>query len=157
MLNAVSFGVILGITYWKSLKVELVSHALIHSSVDDNLDSLYAELDVASWISKILATAIVLYNKYLLPKFVHTIVDGERWPTKTDSNISFGFYLAFSLFFNSGIISFVCEVIILNNCYNVGGLMYGEWYLFLLNAIIPPVTFLVDPWYWCKLVWRKFQ
>ena len=97
----------------------------------------------------------MFYNKYLLPKFLHTIVDQERWVTLTESNISFGFYLAFSLFFNSGIISFVVEVLMLNNLFSIGGLIYGEWYLFILNAIIPPTTFFIDPWYICKNIYRN--
>ena len=91
---------------------------------------------------------MILFNKFLLPVIVHKIVDKEKWPTKTELNISYATKLTLSLFANTALITFFVEIILFGNYYGIGGgMIYSEYIVFILNALVPPIVWLVDPWY----------
>lgn len=62
-------------------------------------------------------------------------------------NISFAQKLTFGLFFNTALITFVVEVIWLKNVYAfAGGMIYNEFLVFIFNAVIPSLAWIIDPW-----------
>ncbi|EGR32765.1 hypothetical protein IMG5_070910 [Ichthyophthirius multifiliis] len=75
------------------------------------------------------------------------IVDREKWSTKTSLNISFAIKLTLSLFTNTALITFFVEIIFFKNYYGIGGgMILGEYLVFINNAIIPGLAWIIDPW-----------
>lgn len=87
-----------------------------------------------------------MFNKFVLGKFYHIIVDKELWSTKTKFNISFANKLSLALFLNSAMITYFVEILGEKNYYGPGGFIYTETFVFIWNAIIPPMVWLIDPW-----------
>jgi hypothetical protein len=82
---------------------------------------------------------------------MHKIVDKEMWMTKTDLNISYATKLTLALFANTALITFFVEIILFHNYYGIaGGMIYSEYLVFILNALFPPLVWLIDPWYLLK-------
>jgi formate/nitrite transporter FocA (FNT family) len=90
---------------------------------------------------------LVLFNKFALPIIVHAVVDKEKWSTKTKMNISFGIKLTLVLFCNTALITLAVEVLTFENYYGTGGMIGTESMVFILNAIVPPLAWLINPWY----------
>ena len=98
-------------------------------------------------LNYIISFIIVIYNKFVLPNLVHHIVDNEKWSTKTKLNTSFATKLTLALFTNTALITFFVEVIFFKNYYGIGGgMIYSEYYVFVFNAFIPPLAWIIDPW-----------
>jgi len=97
-------------------------------------------------MSFVISTLIVIFNKFGLAILVHRIVDAEKWSTKTKLNISYANKLSIALFVNTALITFAVEIITFGNYYGVGGMIYTEYIVFIFNAIIPPLAWIVDPW-----------
>jgi hypothetical protein len=86
-----------------------------------------------------------------MPKIVHIIVHTEKWPNLTALNVSYSTKLTLLLFTNSALITFFVEIIIFHNFYEIGGgVIYSEYLVFILNAFISPIVWLIDPWYLLK-------
>lgn len=51
-----------------------------------------------------------------------------------------------TLFFNTALIAFAVEYLAFGNYYEDGGMIFTEFYVFITNAIIPQVTWIIDPW-----------
>lgn len=81
---------------------------------------------------------------------MHHIVDHEKWSTKTKLNISFGTKLTLALFCNTALITLAVEIITFGNYYGVGGMITTESMVFVFNALVPPLAWLVDPWHLSK-------
>ena len=97
-----------------------------------------------------------MFNKFVLPVLVHKIVDKEKWQTKTELNISYASKLTIALFANTALITFLVEIILFKNFYGIaGGMIYSEYIVFILNAFVPPLVWLVDPWHLLKSYKRK--
>ena len=64
---------------------------------------------------------IVLFNKFIIGKVIHLIVDTEKISCKTKFNISFAFKLTIALFLNTAVISFVVDIIMFENIIGNGG------------------------------------
>jgi hypothetical protein len=47
---------------------------------------------------------------------------------------------------NAAIISYLIDIVIQDNIYGYGGFIYNESLIFILNALYPPLVWLVDPW-----------
>ena len=83
----------------------------------------------------------------MLPNLVHHIVDREKWSTKTKLNTSFATKLTLALFTNTALITFFVEIIFFKNYYGIGGgMIFSEYIVFILNAFIPSLTWIIDPW-----------
>lgn len=89
---------------------------------------------------------IILFNKFVLGKVFHIIVDYEKISTKTKFNISFAKKLATALFLNSAMITYIVEIVGFNNYYGPGGFIYTETWIFIINAFLPPFVWFTDPW-----------
>lgn len=128
-----------------------------HEEIDKHkLEHVESSMTVISIFSFIISTSIVLFNKFALPFLVHHIVDLEKWSTKTKLNISFAFKLTIALFFNTALITVLVEVILFKNFYGIGGGMdYNEELVFIFNAIIPSLAWVIDPWSITKNIKRN--
>ncbi len=90
---------------------------------------------------------LIIFNKFVIPYLVHKIVDKEKWPTKTQLNISYATKLTLALFTNTALITFCVEIMLFHNFYGIGGgMIYSEFVVFILNAFVPPLVWLIDPW-----------
>ena len=54
--------------------------------------------------------------------------------------------LALALFFNTALITFAVEILAFGNYYGSGGMIFTEFYVFIMNALIPQLAWLIDPW-----------
>lgn len=54
--------------------------------------------------------------------------------------------LASALFFNTALITFAVEILAFGNYYGEGGMIFTEFYVFIMNALIPQLAWLIDPW-----------
>jgi hypothetical protein len=98
-------------------------------------------------ISWLISFIIVFFNKFLVPFIIHHLVEGEKWSNKTKLNTSFATKLTLILFANTALITFFVEIIFNKNYYGIGGgMIYSEYFMFVLNAFIPPLAWIVDPW-----------
>ena len=106
-----------------------------------------ANLNTILALTYLISALLILFNKFAMPIIVHKICDKEKWPTKTQMNISYATKLTISLFANTALITFLVEIIIFGNYYGIGGgMIYSEFLVFILNAFVPPLAWFVDPW-----------
>ena len=78
---------------------------------------------------------------------IHKICDYEKRSTKTKMNISFANKLTLGLFFNTAFITLIVEIVILKNIYAfAGGMIYNEFLVFIFNAVVPSLAWIIDPW-----------
>jgi len=89
---------------------------------------------------------VVLFNKFVLGKAYHMIVDMELISTKSRFNVAFAQKLTFALFMNTAMISYLCDILISHNYVGPGGFIDSESWMFVWNAIIPPFVWFSDPW-----------
>ena len=47
---------------------------------------------------------------------------------------------------NAALISYIIDILIFKNVYGVGGFIFNETLIFVLNALLPPFIWFVDPW-----------
>ena len=97
-------------------------------------------------ISLAIATSIVLVNKLAIEPLMKWITKIEKISTNTKFQISYANKLTISLFVNAAIVSYVIDILIFSNVYGFGGFMYNESLIFILNAFIAPLIWLIDPW-----------
>ncbi|CAD8136214.1 unnamed protein product [Paramecium pentaurelia] len=107
-------------------------------------------------LSYAISLSIVLFNKFAVAKIVHYIVDDEKISSKTKFQISFVYKYASALFLNAAIISFLVDIVILKNVEGAGGFLQNESQIFILNALLPPFIWCLDPWSLCKNIWRWY-
>lgn len=50
------------------------------------------------------------------------------------------------MFSNTALITLAVEIVTFGNYYGVGGMIATESMVFVFNAIVPPLAWLVDPW-----------
>lgn len=101
------------------------------------------------WIQSIsffISVQIVLFNKFILGQVYHKIVDNELISTKSKFNISFATKLTFGLFMNTAMMSYIIDILGEKNYYGPGGFIFTESLVFVWNAVIPPLVWLIDPW-----------
>lgn len=97
-------------------------------------------------ISYFIAALIVFFNKFILGKLFHILVDSELYSTKTKFNIAFASKLTMALFLNTALITYFVEILGDDNYYGPGGFIYTESFVFIWNMVIPPIVWLLDPW-----------
>ena len=85
-------------------------------------------LDGVKRLSTIISWTLVLFNKFIIGKCYHMIVDLEKIPNKTEFNVSFAEKLSVALFINTAVITYVVEIIHFDNYYGPGGFVN---YIFL--------------------------
>ena len=88
----------------------------------------------------------MLFNKFVIAKVIHYIVDLELISTKTKFNIVYAKKLSVALFLNTAVLSYIIDILILENIIGEGGFIQNESQVFILNALFPPFVWLVDPW-----------
>lgn len=54
---------------------------------------------------------------------------------------------------NAALISYIIDIIILHNIIGYGGFIYNESNIFIQNALLPPLIWLIDPW----MILKKLQ
>ena len=54
--------------------------------------------------------------------------------------------MTLALFSNTALITLAVEIVTFGNYYGVGGMISTESMVFVFNAIVPPLAWLVDPW-----------
>ncbi|CAD8169509.1 unnamed protein product [Paramecium pentaurelia] len=101
---------------------------------------------IAFLTSQSISWTVVFFNKFVIGKVYHLIVDLEKISNKTKFNISFARKQSVALFINTALISLVIDFYITGNVIGKGGFIYNESNVFLLNAFIPPIVWFVDPW-----------
>ncbi|CAD8112660.1 unnamed protein product [Paramecium sonneborni] len=127
--------------------------------IKDSLTQTFAFLT-----SQYISWTVVFFNKFVIGKVYHLIVDLEKISNKTKFNISFARKQSVALFINTALISLVIDFfltgyVIMIKYYQIlykiyikltiigkGGFIYNESNVFLLNAFIPPILWFVDPW-----------
>jgi len=70
----------------------------------------------------------------------------ELLSTKSKFNISFATKLTFGLFMNTAMMSYIIDILGEKNYYGPGGFIFTESLVFVLNAVIPPLVWFIDPW-----------
>jgi hypothetical protein len=55
---------------------------------------------------------------------------------------------------NAAILSYVIDILIFSNVYGFGGFLYNESIVFIFNAVIAPLIWLIDPWSLIKKIIR---
>lgn len=60
-----------------------------------------------------------------------------------------------ALFVNSALITYFVEILGDKNYYGPGGFIYTESWVFIFNAFIPPLVWLIDPWSIQKNIQKK--
>ena len=144
LLTIFTFTIIAAISLFQS---KMIDHAyedslLKKESLDNN-----STLDLIIALSYLISFIIVLFNKFMIPYIVHHIVEKEKWSNKTKLNTSFATKLTLILFANTALITFSVEIIFNKNYYGIGGgMIYSEYFVFALNAFIPPLAWIIDPW-----------
>ena len=93
-----------------------------------------------------ISAVIVLFNKFVLAEVFHKIADMENWSTKTKLNIAFADSLSLGLFLNSAVITYLVEIMGYKNYSGAGGFIYTESWVFLWNAVLPPLVWLINPY-----------
>ncbi|CAD8115777.1 unnamed protein product [Paramecium sonneborni] len=101
---------------------------------------------IAFLTSQSISWTVVFFNKFVIGKVYHLIVDLEKISNKTKFNISFARKQSVALFINTALISLVIDFFLTGNVIGKGGFIYNESNVFLLNAFIPPIVWFVDPW-----------
>ena len=76
---------------------------------------------VVNILSFCVSWEIVLFNKFIIGKIIHLIVDTEHISCKTKFNISFAVKLTIALFLNTAVISFLLDIIMFKNIIRSGG------------------------------------
>ena len=84
---------------------------------------------------------------YLYMKFFLFLIDPEKWSTKTKMNISFAIKLTLVLFCNTALMTLAVEILTFDDYYGTGGMIGTESMVFILNALIPPLVWLINPWF----------
>jgi hypothetical protein len=51
-----------------------------------------------------------------------------------------------ALFLNTAVLSYIIDILILQNIIGEGGFIQNESQVFILNALFPPFVWLIDPW-----------
>jgi len=62
-------------------------------------------------------------------------------------NISFAIKLTLVLFCNTALMTLAVEILTFDNYYGNGGMIGTESMVFILNAFVPPLAWLINPWY----------
>jgi hypothetical protein len=94
----------------------------------------------------VISILIVFFNKFGVGKILHYISDGEKWSIKTEFQISYAKKYSMCLFLNAAVISYTIDIVLLNNIYGVGGFIYNESLIFMLNGLMGPLIWIIDPW-----------
>jgi len=129
-----------GITHIQSKLVEKAYAEKKRNDIQGN-SLLYVNI-----LSFLISAIIVLFNKFILGIVYHHLTDLEKISTKSLFNISFGKKLSVALFVNSALITYFVEILGDKNYYGPGGFIYTESWVFIFNAFIPPLVWLIDPW-----------
>ncbi|EGR32359.1 protein kinase domain protein [Ichthyophthirius multifiliis] len=159
LLVCVCFAVIALLSYLQSKLIDeayeqLFEEQLKHQEKNKKDEVNSSRLYFIYPISFLISFLIVIFNKFCLPFTIHQIVDHEKWLTKTNLNISFARKLTLALFTNTALITFFVEIIFFRNYYGIGGgMIYGEYLVFINNAIIPALAWIIDPW----SIWKNFK
>ncbi|EAR87534.2 transmembrane protein, putative (macronuclear) [Tetrahymena thermophila SB210] len=148
---SLSFVAISAIAKFQSHLIEHSYEEIQHGNIESSTFAFIKSL------SFIISAIIVLFNKFVLAEVFHHIADSERWSTKTKLNISFADSLSLGLFLNSAIITYVVEILYYKNYYGPGGFIYTESWVFLWNAILPPLVWIINPYQIYKENKRKKQ
>ncbi|KAL4485796.1 hypothetical protein ABPG72_012336 [Tetrahymena utriculariae] len=148
---SLSFVSISAIAKFQSHLIEHSYEEIQHGNIESSTFAFIKSL------SFIISAIIVLFNKFVLAEVFHFIADSERWSTKTKLNISFADSLSLGLFLNSAIITYVVEILYYKNYYGPGGFIYTESWVFLWNAILPPLVWIINPYQIYKESKRKKQ
>jgi hypothetical protein len=61
------------------------------------------------------------------------------------------------LFFNTALITFFVEILTFKNYYQAGGMIFTESIVFIMNAFIPPLVWIFDPWGFFKNIIRNHE
>ncbi|KAL4466070.1 hypothetical protein ABPG74_004307 [Tetrahymena malaccensis] len=148
---SLSFVAISAIAKFQSHLIEHSYEEIQHGNIESSTFAFIKSL------SFVISAIIVLFNKFVLAEVFHHIADSERWSTKTKLNISFADSLSLGLFLNSAIITYVVEILYYKNYYGPGGFIYTESWVFLWNAILPPLVWIINPYQIYKESKRKKQ
>jgi hypothetical protein len=86
---------------------------------------------IATTLSLSISWTIILFNKFVIGKVYHLIVDMEKVSNKTAFNISFAYKQSIALFINTALISLVIDFFITGNIIGPGGIafIYGRIHL----------------------------
>jgi len=138
-----SFGAILGINYVQShFKDQLSSNRYIIT-----LLSLAVSI-VVNIINSILEVFIRMMSKY------------EKHRTFTSYFISVAKKLSYGEFVNTAIITLIVQIIVSDSndvkLWTEDGMVPKVYYLYILNAILPSIGYLLDPIYFIQL-WKRFR
>ncbi|CAD8205212.1 unnamed protein product [Paramecium pentaurelia] len=155
-ITIIAQGITFFIIYYLSIRcIRLVYNEELEKrkiGVDDK-----EKLKNVQMISFAIASTIVLINKLFIEPLMKWITKIERISTNTKFQISYANKLTISLFVNAAIVSYVIDILIFSNIYGFGGFMYNETLIFILNAAIAPLIWLIDPWTLIRKLQRDHQ
>lgn len=139
ILLLVCFAVILLMQYFQTYMNELRG------------DEFVAVSGLKTGFNLIMSTIIVTVN-VLLSKHIHSYVQMERRKSYSNYCKSVASYLSVSMFFNTALIYFVINNMLLNYSIDQKGALINDIvYLMITNALIPPILSIIDIWHIRKL------
>lgn len=144
----VLYAIFEGFTFYV---IYVISMQLAHAVDDAHEEDLKGDISDNTLIKikcfcYLISLGIVLFNKLGVAKILHYIVDLEKISNKTKFQISYGTKYSIALFSNAALMSYIIDILILDNIIGYGGFIYNESLIFILNAILPPLVWLIDPW-----------
>lgn len=114
-------------------------------------DEFVAVRGLKTGFNLIMSTIIVTVN-VLLSKHIHSYVSMERRKSYSNYFKSVASYLSVSMFFNTALIYFVINNMLLNYAIDQKGALINDIvYLMITNALIPPIMSIIDIWHIHKL------
>ncbi|EAS04279.2 kinase domain protein (macronuclear) [Tetrahymena thermophila SB210] len=157
LLMLLSLGLVLLLKYIQSLQVQKAYsrlheiHALDEAKNKIKIEKILQEIQNSFYWDQIfcflLSISIALFNQLALPYLVGLIVKMEKQSTKTKMNTSFAFKLAIPLFLNTALSSFFTDIFFFQNYYGYGGnMVYSVTLNLILNATLPNILWVIDPW-----------
>ncbi|KAL4500435.1 hypothetical protein ABPG72_003386 [Tetrahymena utriculariae] len=157
LLMLFSLGLILGLKYIQSQQVQkaygrlheihILDEAKSKAKIEKSLEEIQNNFSWDQIFSFLLSVCIALFNQFVLPYLVLLIVQIEKQSTKTKMNTSFAIKLAILLFFNTALASFFTDILFFQNYYGYGGnMVYSITINLILNATLPNILWIIDPW-----------
>lgn len=143
------FGVIFLIKYFQEKYLDTV----VEKMEDDAVET-QKEIDHVFLFSVLMAFLIIMFNKFAVGTAIDYLVEYEKISTKTRLHLSFATKLSICLFFNTALISLIIDILIFNNYYHYGGLIFVEQIVVIIDIAFDLLIWIFDPFGWFRR-WRR--
>jgi len=137
---AFGFGVIFLIKYFQEKYLDSVLEGM-----GENEEETKKSIDHVFEFAVLMAFLIILFNKFAVGTAIDYLVEYEKISTKTRLHLSFATKLSICLFFNTALISLIIDILIFQNYYHYGGLIFVEQCVVMIDIGFDLVIWIFDP------------